>query len=239
MWYKYHYIRVSRKRVSEMTLGHQRETLELSILAFSHAIVNVILNEAKEMYNTAKADIVSVYTANTDSSAVGNGMQTEYGPPGSGKTFVIRAIAGELGLDVYVVTLSRPTLDDNTLYKLIADLPERCIALMEDIDVAFRHDLSQRLPETSTDPDSVDSIIDALARATASTTTTSTSSLSLSGLLNALDGIAAQEGRLLFATTNDYGALDPALCRPGRMDVHVEFHNASKFQAEELFRVFY
>jgi AAA+ superfamily predicted ATPase len=50
-------------------------------------------------------------------------------------------------------------------------------------------------------------------------------------LLNALDGISAQEGRLLFATTNRYHTLDPALTRPGRMDLHVEFRLASQYQA--------
>ena len=40
---------------------------------------------------------------------------------------------------------------------------------------------------------------------------------------NESDGVSAQEGRLLFATTNQYSALDPALTRPGRMDLHVEF----------------
>lgn len=67
----------------------------------------------------------------------------------------------------------------------------------------------------------------------------SQSRITLSGLLNALDGVGAQEGRILFATTNRYSALDPALCRPGRMDIHVEFKLASKFQAEELYKCFY
>ena len=63
--------------------------------------------------------------------------------------------------------------------------------------------------------------------------------LTLSGLLNALDGVSAQEGRILIATTNKYSALDPALCRPGRMDLHIEFKLASKYQARELFIRFY
>lgn len=63
--------------------------------------------------------------------------------------------------------------------------------------------------------------------------------VTLSGLLNALDGIGAQEGRILFATTNQYGALDPALVRPGRMDLHIEFKLASKDQARGLFEAFY
>ncbi|TRM57613.1 hypothetical protein BD626DRAFT_513986 [Schizophyllum amplum] len=63
--------------------------------------------------------------------------------------------------------------------------------------------------------------------------------LSLSGLLNALDGVAASEGRLLFATTNHVHTLDPALARPGRMDVWVEFKNASRAQAADFFRAFF
>ena len=65
------------------------------------------------------------------------------------------------------------------------------------------------------------------------------SAVTLSGLLNCIDGIAAQEGRLLFATTNKYSALDPALLRPGRLDVHIRFDNAGKWQIEELFRSFF
>ena len=60
-----------------------------------------------------------------------------------------------------------------------------------------------------------------------------------SGLLNALDGVGVQEGRLLFATTNRYEALDAALRRPGRMDVHIEFKLASQYQVGELFKQLY
>ena len=63
--------------------------------------------------------------------------------------------------------------------------------------------------------------------------------ITLSGLLNALDGVSAQEGRILFATTNRYQSLDPALIRPGRMDIHVEFRLASRYQAKELYKRFY
>lgn len=41
------------------------------------------------------------------------------------------------------------------------------------------------------------------------------------------------------STTNHLDRLDPALSRPGRMDVWVEFKNASKWQAEALFRNFF
>jgi chaperone BCS1 len=42
-----------------------------------------------------------------------------------------------------------------------------------------------------------------------------------------------------FRTTNHLERLDPALSRPGRLDVWVEFRNASKWQCELLFRNFF
>jgi len=44
---------------------------------------------------------------------------------------------------------------------------------------------------------------------------------------------------LLFATTNHIERLDPALSRPGRMDVWVNFTHATRFQAEGIFKCFF
>ncbi|KAG2011868.1 mitochondrial chaperone bcs1 [Coprinopsis cinerea AmutBmut pab1-1] len=153
-----------------------------------------------------------------------------YGAPGTGKTSIIHSLAGELGLNVYIISLSRSGLDDNALSELIADLPEQCIALMEDIDAAFSQTLNRDADESDGNKNN---------QQNAGPAPKTTSRISLSGLLNALDGVGAQEGRILFATTNKYTSLDPALCRPGRMDVHVEFKLASKYQARELFRRFF
>ncbi|KAF7309476.1 p-loop containing nucleoside triphosphate hydrolase protein [Mycena indigotica] len=159
-----------------------------------------------------------------------------HGVPGSGKTSLIHSLAGELGLDIYVVSLSAKGMSDNTLTTLMGNVPSRCIVLLEDLDAAFTRSVSR----------------DANSTGTPTSTTTSTSStakdkeaesdgstLSLSGLLNSLDGVAAAEGRLLFATTNHIERLDPALSRPGRMDVWVNFTNATKWQAEGIFKCFF
>ena len=45
--------------------------------------------------------------------------------------------------------------------------------------------------------------------------------------------------RLLFATTNHIERLDPALSRPGRMDVWINFKHATKWQAEVIFKCFF
>lgn len=154
---------------------------------------------------------------------------SQYGAPGTGKSSVIQGLAGELGLDVYIISISRAGMDDTALNELILNLPPKCMALMEDIDAAFHHGLTRNLSPSSPQP---------VDRRNPDSSEHGPR-VTLSGLLNALDGIGAQEGRLLYATTNCYEALDPALCRPGRMDIHVEFKLASRYQARELFQRFY
>ncbi|KAF8840717.1 P-loop containing nucleoside triphosphate hydrolase protein [Paxillus ammoniavirescens] len=172
-----------------------------------------------------------------------------HGVPGSGKSSLIHAIAGELMLDIYVVSLSSSWISDSTLTTLMGRVPARCIVLLEDLDAAFTRSVTRDKASNGT-PDSGNNSGE---ESTASEQPAVSSSrhrrhkdhisdvntLSLSGLLNALDGVAAAEGRILFATTNHLERLDPALSRPGRMDVWIEFKNASKWQAEALFRNFF
>ncbi|KAF9040220.1 P-loop containing nucleoside triphosphate hydrolase protein [Hymenopellis radicata] len=175
-----------------------------------------------------------------------------YGAPGSGKTSFIAALAGELCLDIFVISLSQRGLDDSSLAKFLNKLPERCIALIEDIDAAFSTTLNRddkAAKRGVTDPDESDSeygddVMPTVGtswnlRSTGMRPGGSLGNVTLSGLLNALDGIGAKQGRILFATTNKYESLDEALSRPGRMDVHVEFKLAAKYQARELFLRFY
>ncbi|KAG6884660.1 hypothetical protein C0993_009184 [Termitomyces sp. T159_Od127] len=134
------------------------------------------------------------------------------------------------------------TRTQQLMYVLYTKLPsissDQMSTLMEDIDAAFTHGVSRS--DTSESDDEKDPRkSDKRSPGSASTSTAPSNKLSLSGLLNALDGVGAQEGRILFATTNRYSALDRALCRPGRMDVLIEFKNASKYQAKELFNRFY
>jgi chaperone BCS1 len=65
------------------------------------------------------------------------------------------------------------------------------------------------------------------------------SMVTFSGLLNALDGVAASEERLVFMTTNHIDRLDPALIRPGRVDVKMLLDNVTEAQARVMFLRFY
>jgi AAA+ superfamily predicted ATPase len=63
--------------------------------------------------------------------------------------------------------------------------------------------------------------------------------LTFSGLLNALDGVCNPEGQVFVLTTNHIERLDPALIRPGRVDLKVRFGTATRQQAAALFVNFY
>jgi chaperone BCS1 len=137
-----------------------------------------------------------------------------YGPPGSGKSSVIQALAGELDYNICILNLSEVTLTDDRLNHLMNHVPERSILLLEDIDSAF----SDR---KQTDDQGY------------------MSGVTFSGLLNALDGVASADERLIFMTTNHPERLDPALIRPGRVDYKECIDNATEYQARRMFLRFY
>lgn len=59
--------------------------------------------------------------------------------------------------------------------------------------------------------------------------------LTLSGFLNAFDGVASHEGRILILTTNHADVLDPAVTRPGRIDLRI---NIGVMEAPEIVSMF-
>ncbi|KAK6910997.1 hypothetical protein I203_105032 [Kwoniella mangroviensis CBS 8507] len=171
-----------------------------------------------------------------------------YGEPGSGKSSLIAALAAKLKLDIHVVNFGAKQTDDDKLNTLLQACPTKCILLMEDIDCAFRsRELSE--DESSETSDSEQVVIKnshmKSGKPTKSKSTKHTPSgtvstgVTLSGLLNALDGVTSSEGRLLFCTTNWRKKIDPALARPGRCDIWIEFKNATCQQARDLFIHFY
>lgn len=146
----------------------------------------------------------------------------------------MQALAGSLEYNICVLNLSERGLTDDKLNHLLANAPDRAFILLEDIDAAF----SGRAQ--SSDQGYV--LIHLLfSRIEADDRKHSYSShVTFSGLLNALDGVASSTSqRLLFMTTNHVSRLDPALIRPGRVDLRLEIGDATPLQALALFTRFY
>lgn len=134
-----------------------------------------------------------------------------HGPPGNGKTSVIRAMLHTGRLDGYSIPLFCEKTDDLYLERMfqLAASHAPSLVVLEDIDRAF--------PMTSTEP-----------RA---------SKVSVSQLLDSLDGLGTQEGLVVVATANYPSALDPAILRrPGRFDQVVEFPLPDYELRERYFR---
>ncbi len=134
-----------------------------------------------------------------------------YGPPGTGKSSLIRALASDLSLDIASLDIGRVTLTDDDLREAMMCAPKGSLIAIEDVDAVF----TQREGGEKR------------------------SGISFSGLLNAIDGVAAQEGRALVMTTNHKEKLDPALIRPGRADVHTELGLVGAATARRLFDRFF
>ena len=138
-----------------------------------------------------------------------------YGPPGTGKTSFVQALAGKLDFSIAMLSLSQRGLTDDLLNHLLLNVPPRTIVLLEDADAAFSN-------RRQRDEDGY-----------------SGANVTYSGLLNALDGVASAEERIIFMTTNHIDRLDDALIRPGRVDMTVHLGNATEWQMGRLWDRFY
>ncbi|KAK4564289.1 hypothetical protein RGQ29_006383 [Quercus rubra] len=117
-----------------------------------------------------------------------------YGPLGTGKSSLIAAMANYLKFNIYDLNLSGRYSDED-LRRILLSTTNRSILVIEDVDCGAELDDQRRAFDSFT----------------------------LSGLLNIIDGLwsSCGEQRIIVFTTNNKDKLDPALLRPGRMDVHV------------------
>jgi chaperone BCS1 len=63
--------------------------------------------------------------------------------------------------------------------------------------------------------------------------------VSYSGFINALDGVAAHEGSVVFLTTNHPELIDEAAIRSGRVDFRMELGLCDASQLERMFLKFF
>ncbi|XP_058773343.1 AAA-ATPase ASD, mitochondrial-like [Vicia villosa] len=132
-----------------------------------------------------------------------------FGPPGTGKSTMISAIANFMNYDVYDLELS--IIKDNIeLKRLLIATSNKSVIVIEDIDCSI--DLTGKRKEKKD-----------------LSSPTGEYKVTLSGLLNIIDGIWSSCGgeRIIIFTTNFVDKLDPALIRRGRMDMHIELSYCS------------
>ncbi|KAH7028892.1 P-loop containing nucleoside triphosphate hydrolase protein [Microdochium trichocladiopsis] len=202
---------------------HYREAWDTTILRPMRPLATVHFD--KTVKDELVADIENYLKASTRRFYMERGIPYRrgyllHGPPGTGKTSLSLALAGYFGLELYLLHL--PTIrEDGDLERLFVTLPPQCIVLIEDIDAVG---LKRQQKQDDNDDGASRPLLSPRA-----------GHCTLSGLLNVLDGVASQEGRIVLMTSNFADKLDEALVRPGRIDRMIFLGNISKDAARLMF----
>jgi SpoVK/Ycf46/Vps4 family AAA+-type ATPase len=134
------------------------------------------------------------------------------GIPGSGKTTLIKGLASKLNYSLNCL----PTDQMKEIGNAINTLDEKSIMYIEDVDSSGMVDTREVKEEDKDDP------FKGLKF----------DSGGLSLVLNAIDGISDSDGRIVIFSTNKPEDIDPAVLRPGRIDLrlHIDYLDKDQFQ---------
>ncbi|GLJ55344.1 hypothetical protein SUGI_1187530 [Cryptomeria japonica] len=136
-----------------------------------------------------------------------------FGPPGTGKSSMIAAIANFLEYDIYDLELTG-VKSNNELRKLLIGTTNKSVIVIEDIDCSL--DLTDRKKKVKKESKEEQN-------PAKDEKESEEGQVTLSGVLNFTDGLWSCCGseRIIIFTTNHVDRLDPALLRSGRMDKHI------------------